>query len=196
MQVKKHKEDPKYRAEVALYKTTKEALKAAVVPKKLRDEADMRNKLLSGVQDWCNASSTPFHRASSCKSHDWKQLLQWSAGYVLDGLLPPHIEEAFFGLVEVVNKLLEANSNVRAGEEYERDEGLEQLKLTVVKALVALEECVPMTDRGPIIFHIIPHVVDSIYRWNSVRNFWAFFTERYIVIIVRKGRLEIVLGLT
>jgi len=51
------------------------------------------------------------------------------------------------------------------------------LKLDIVKALIALEDCVPMTE-APIVIHIIMHVPDAICRWNSVNNFWAFFTER------------------
>ena len=103
--------------------------------------------------------------------------MQWSAGYVLQGLLPPHIEAAFFGLLDVLNRLLEATSDVMVGEENSDDPALEALKLDIVKALIAVEDCVPMTESA-IVIHIIMHVPDAICRWNSVHNFWAFFTER------------------
>jgi hypothetical protein len=172
--VKRHK------VKVAEHQEACIGLQKAIVPEQLRDVADERHRLLSGVPDWCNAAAVPFHRASSCKSFDWKQLMQWAAGYVFAGILPPHIEEAFFKLVGVLNEILEATADVKADDDFmtSRDYALEELKLKAVRALVAIEECVPKTDSGPIVLHIIPHVVESIYRWNSVRNFWAFFTER------------------
>jgi len=106
-------------------------------------------------------------------------LIQYSAGYVLNGIIPAHLEKAFFGLIAVMNKILEATSDVELGEEHDADPVMEALKLEAVLALVAVEESFPGTDVGPIVFHIIPHVVDCVYRWNNVRNFWAFFTERY-----------------
>ena len=159
------------------YEKTRLGLQQALVPQQMQQLADERHRQLSGVSGWCRPSATPFHRQSSCKCHDWKQLMQWSAGYVLQGLLPVHIEEAFFSLLDVLNRLVETTADVEAGEEYSDDTSLEALKLDIVKALIALEDCVPMTE-APIVIHIIMHVPDAICRWNSVNNFWAFFTER------------------
>ena len=168
----------KHRADVALYAKVKQEVHAAKVPEHIRDRADARAQSLGGVPDWCRPAAAPFSRQSSCKSHDWKQLLQWSAGYVLHGVVPAQMEEAFFGMVNVLSKILEATSNMQPGEEDSRDTALEALKMETVRAMIAMEATVPMTDSAPIVFHIIPHVIDGIYRWNSVRNFWAFFTER------------------
>ena len=142
---------------------------AAVVPAYQQLIADERNRRLTGFPGWCRPAATPFHRASSNKCHDWKMLLQWSAGYVLHDIVPAHLQQAFFGLVAVVNKLLDATSDVELGEEQSRDKSMEALKLEVVQALVAVEESFPLTDCGPIVFHILPHVADCIYRWNNVR---------------------------
>jgi hypothetical protein len=168
----------RYNTAVTLYAKAKVELTEAIIPDYRRDIADARVKLLSGVSGWVRPAATPFARQSSCKCHDWKQLLQWAAGYVLHDILPPRFEKAFFDLAAVLAKILEATSDIELGEEYSADKAMEALKEEAVRALMAVEATVPLTDVGPIVFHIIPHVVDAIYRWNSVRNFWAFFTER------------------
>ena len=173
----------RYEKAVKLYAKTKLELEGAIIPEHLRNIADTRNRLLSGVSGWVRPAATPFARQSSCKCHDWKQLLQWTAGYVLHDVLPTQFEQAFFDLAGVLGKLLEATGDIELGEEYSDDKVLEALKEESIRALMAVEATVPLTDVGPIVFHIIPHVVDAIYRWNSVRNFWAFFTERYILYI-------------
>ena len=154
------------------------AVSAAVVPAFERNLADARNRLLTGFPGWCRASATPFHRAGSNKCHDWKMLLQWSAGYVLHDIVPAHLQKAFFGLLAVLRKIMDATSDVELGDAYSPDPTLEALKLELVHALVAVEDDFPLTDCGPIVMHILPHVVDCIFRWNNIRNFWAFFTER------------------
>ena len=157
---------------------------AATVPKFERDLADERQRRLKGFPGWCRAAATPFHRACSNKCHDWKMLLQWSAGYVLHDIVPAHLRRGFFGLLAVLKKILEATSDVELGEEDSQDTTLEALKLEAVLALIEVEETFPLTDVGPITMHIIPHVIEAVFRWNSVRNFWAFFTERYVNIIL------------
>ena len=168
-----------YEAAVKIYAKTKVELQEAIIPEHHRNIADARNKLLSGVPGWVRPAATPFARQSSCKCHDWKQLLQWAVGYVLHDVLPTRFEQAFFALAGVLQKILDATADIELGEEYSEDKTLEALKEEAVRALMAVEKTVPLTDVGPIVFHIIPHVVDAIYRWNSARNFWAFFTERY-----------------
>ena len=49
------------------------------------------------------------------------------------------------------------------GEENSDDATLEALKLDIVKALIAVEDCIPMTESA-IVIHIIMHVPDAICR--------------------------------
>jgi hypothetical protein len=171
-------------ATVQEYATATMAVAAAKVPVFERNLADKRAKHLKGFPGWCRAAATPFQRAGSNKCHDWKMLLQWSAGYVLHDIVPVHMRRAFFGLLAVLTKILDATSDVDMDEEDSQDPVLEALKLEAVLALIDVEETFPLTDVGPITMHIIPHVVEAIFRWNSVRNFWAFFTERYVSIML------------
>jgi hypothetical protein len=39
-------------------------------------------------------------------------------------------------------------------------------------------QVLPKTEMA-VMFHILLHVPDAMYRWNAVRNFWGFFGERY-----------------
>ena len=65
-----------------------------------------------------------------------------------------------------------------AEEDFARRKALmEQLKLRVVELLRVYEQGAPKSNL-PRILHILIHVPDAIYRWNSVRNMWCFFNER------------------
>ena len=59
----------------------------------------------------------------------------------------------------------------------ENRDSIDQFKLKVVEALCKCEAAFPVTEMA-VMFHIITHVPDAIYRWNSIRNFWSFFGER------------------
>ena len=46
--------------------------------------------------------------------------------------------------------------------------------------------------------HIMLHVTDMVHRWNNVRNFWCFLTERYahhIIHVHGCNRLSTVAGM-
>ena len=59
----------------------------------------------------------------------------------------------------------------------ENRETIDEVKLEVVEALCFAEAYLPRTEL-PVMFHLLLHVPDAIYRWNAVRNFWTFFGER------------------
>ena len=59
----------------------------------------------------------------------------------------------------------------------ENRDSIDQFKLKVVETLCKCEAVFPVTEMA-VMFHIIIHVPDAIYRWNSIRNFWSFFGER------------------
>ena len=63
-------------------------------------------------------------------------------------------------------------------EEAENLTGLQRLKMKVIKALCYFAKYMPKTEQARII-HVIIHFPDLIHRWNNVRNYWAYFNERY-----------------
>ena len=115
-------------------------------------------------------------------SHDWIQLVQTAGDYVLGGLFShdPRKEEALHSLVAVCNSILQTSSDYKSDN---RDQ-IDELKVKVVEAIVLCEIVLPKTEL-PVMLHVLLHVPDCMYRWNSVRNFWSFFGERCMGYIIR-----------
>jgi hypothetical protein len=57
------------------------------------------------------------------------------------------------------------------------------LKLATIRALCLWSKDVPKTAHA-IVIHELIHICDMIYRWNNVRNFWCFLTERFVGYII------------
>jgi hypothetical protein len=53
------------------------------------------------------------------------------------------------------------------------------LKKRLVLALCELERCLPESEFS-IFLHEVVHVADFLFRWNNVRNYWCFITERFV----------------
>ena len=87
--------------------------------------------------------------------------------------------EAIYALLDICTKCLMMNS---AADSDNRDE-MDMLKLSVTEALCKCEAQLPKTELA-VMFHVLLHVPDSIYRWNNVRNFWSFFGERSTYYII------------
>ena len=123
-----------------------------------------------------------FAHAGALNCHDWIQLVQTAGDYVLGGLFAnaPRKEEALHGLLAVCNSILQTSSDFQS----DNRDLIDDLKVKVVEALVKCESILPATEM-PVMLHILLHVPDCIYRWNSVRNYWSFFGERMMGYIIR-----------
>jgi hypothetical protein len=153
---------------------------ACKMPEAARKLVDKRHGQLSGTSQWIRAAAMPFQRSGSCKAADWKKLLEVGIEYCFADVLPAQCSEAFLSLVKVLRKLLEATCDVDPDQESEVSDAerqLRQLKRECVLALGKTERDVPHTECA-ISTHIIIHLPDCIKRWNAVRNFWAFHSER------------------
>jgi len=108
-------------------------------------------------------------------AHDWTQLVQSPAGeYVFADIFPdPFRMDAILTLIRAVRMVLTTSSPVMS----ENRDVIDKLKLQVVEALCKVEAIFPKTELA-VMFHILMHVPDCMYRWNSARNFWCFFGER------------------
>jgi hypothetical protein len=98
-----------------------------------------------------------------------------AAKFVLRGTLEPRFAKTIDKVLDVLRELLHKSSP-----HWEPEDILEALKHRVVVAMVLWERDVPNTEHAMIV-HELVHVVDCIRRWNSVRNSWAFFGERYLL---------------
>lgn len=122
-----------------------------------------------------------FSKGSTLNSHDWIQLMQSAGPYVLSGLYPTETgdfskTDVLLELVNVCNLLLRAVSTAEDDDEFHLQ--MDEMKARVVEALCKCEAVFPRTELC-VMLHLLMHVPDVVYKWNSVSNFWSFFGERY-----------------
>ena len=155
--------------------------RACTIPENDRELVDTRHNQLTGTPQWIRAAAMPFQRTGSCKAADWKKLLEVGVEYCFADVIPAQCSEAFWGLIAVLRAILTATCDMSEdGAAVEAaEEQLRRLKRQCVLALSRAEEDVPQTECA-ISMHIIMHLPDSIFRWNAVRNFWAFHSERFV----------------
>ena len=145
-------------------------------------ELDARSTALGGHTWWIRSNLQMYSKSSTLKCHDWLHLIQDAGDYVLHGLYPddPRKLQALHALVEACKGCLTKTSAFDS----ENREELDRLKLRVIEALSRCEAVLPKTEQA-VMFHILMHVPDAIYRWNSVRNYWCFFSERMMGYLIR-----------
>lgn len=83
-------------------------------------------------------------------------------------------------MITILNDLLDATADV--DDDTDEDQALAEsrsLHMKAIEALCLLERDFPLTELS-IFVHEILHVPEFIYRWNSVRNYWCFATERFV----------------
>jgi hypothetical protein len=99
--------------------------------------------------------------------------------YLLGGIYPKGQYEALSALIDVLSLLHHVNCDiVTTPSRAERTKIMKRLKVKIVLALVLFEREFPKTLMVGCLHNLL-HVPDAIARWNNVRNFWAFFMERY-----------------
>jgi hypothetical protein len=106
--------------------------------------------------------------------------LSRSAGwlYLLGGLFPKGQQEALNALIDVLAILHHINSDIITTPSLQqRIEQMKQLKTKVLLALILFEREFPKTLMVGCLHNLL-HMPDAIFRWNNLRNFWAFFMER------------------
>ena len=148
---------------------------ACVMPEATRNKVDERHGALGGTKDWIRAAAMPFRRTGSCKAVDWKRLLQFGLDYCFADCIPQPCKRAFWTAVKVFQDLLGATCDVDG--EGQPEERLRELQRECVLALSLLDRDLPETEKA-IIIHAILHLPECVYRWNNVRNTWAFHCER------------------
>ena len=83
-------------------------------------------------------------------------------------------------MINVLNAILDATADYDPNnpDDYALSE-TRALHLQTIEALCLLERDFPLTELS-IFVHEILHVPEFIYRWNSVRNYWCFASERFV----------------
>ena len=143
---------------------------------------DQRSLNLGGQSGWVRNNLEVFNHKSVLTSHDWYLLCQSAGDYLLYDIFPDDAKklECLQGLQDACNLCIAATSAYDS----ENRQVIDQVKLTVIEALCKVEALFPKTELA-VMFHVLAHIPDAIYRWNNVRNFWAFFGERCMGWLVR-----------
>jgi hypothetical protein len=100
--------------------------------------------------------------------HDELKLVQCWGKFVLMGSLARPEYQAVRQLLDALSLLL--TPSVVTAE-------LPNLRLSVLRALVAFEHHFPKTEHT-IIIHLMLHVVESVEMWGPVHSYWCFPMER------------------
>lgn len=114
------------------------------------------------------------------KVADWLHFLRSCVPYVMGNVGPVHPREAYMKMIDVLNQLLDATADYDTEDNGEETlEDSRRLHVQVIEALCLLERDFPLTEMS-IFVHEILHVPEFIYRWNGVRNYWCFASERFV----------------
>jgi hypothetical protein len=143
---------------------------------------DERTLRLAGEKKWVRSGLMIHSHGSALNSHDWLEIISSAGDYVLADVFPDERQrmDALLSLVLLCDELRRATS----AHDSENRDVIDRLKLRVVEVLCKVEAAVPKTELA-VMFHIILHVPDCIYRWNSLRNWWNFFGERCMGYFIR-----------
>jgi hypothetical protein len=129
--------------------------------------------LNSLAPDWITPGLAPMQHTGAVKAADCRTLL-WSAGdYVFYDLFGGK-QAAFDAWIDILRIVELSTADLDNPDSYAE---MAQLKTDVAEALTKFERDWPAQCHC-IIAHEVMHVPDCIYRWNSVRNYWAFHLER------------------
>ena len=99
--------------------------------------------------------------------------------YLLGGIFREGAYEALGALIDLLALLHHVDCDIVCmPSRKERVKAIKIIKEKVVLALVLFEREFPKTLMVGCLHNLL-HMPDQIARWNNLRNFWAFFMERY-----------------
>ena len=143
--------------------------------KRVYTTIDNRCGELGGLEsEWIAPGLLPMQHTGSVKAADCRRLL-WHAGdYIFYDLFGDK-QAAVESWVDILRKVEMSTADFDHDNAYSE---IAALKMQVAEALTDFENDWPPQSHC-IVAHELMHVPDCIYRWNSVRNYWAFHLERY-----------------
>jgi hypothetical protein len=128
-------------------------------------------------------SSSLFAETYRMKSASYKRLADGPAFMIFRDVYTGEKKEAFQALLDILYRVLHTTCNadgVKPTAAMHRS--FSKFKTDVAVAFVKLERVLPAMFFG-ISLHLLLHLPDCIYRWNHVRNYWCFASERFIGVI-------------
>ena len=125
--------------------------------------------------DFVRKGLRPFKYTGAAKCADLSKLLETGPGdYVFTNSLPKGVGKSVKRLLELLRLVKTANCDV---DDPNAEDLLSSLKGKVIILLCEYERYFPRSEICRV-SHILIHVMDMVHRWNNVRNYWCFLTER------------------
>ena len=151
----------------------------------------MANRTLALVDDrvtithnacpvFVRANLAPSAQTGSIKGADCLKFVTEAGRYWYNETLPPPQQRTWENGLKFIKDLLHATCDA---DDPEAVPTIRALKLATIRALCQWSRDVPKTAHA-IIIHELLHICDMVYRWNNVRNFWCFLTERFVGYII------------
>ena len=151
------------------------------MPQETLDLLDKRVRLLGacvkGSADFVRKNLLPVKYTGSAKCADLSKLVEDGPGdYVFGGSsLPPDVEEGVGFLLQILRLVKSLTCDVT---DAQAPAALALRKDQITELVCRYERHFPRTEVCRI-SHVLLHVCDVVHRWNNVRNYWCFLTERY-----------------
>jgi hypothetical protein len=149
--------------------------KSWTLPQAAQDKIDARVAATHAVRPgYVRSTLRPFHLRGSIKGADCLRMMTEAGMYWFHNMLPPPQQATWDIGVRMMTALHNATCDV---DDPTAVDVLRALKLKTTRALVKWAKSMPGTEHA-VIIHEIVHMCDHLYRWNRVRNYWCFVTER------------------
>ena len=116
----------------------------------------------------------PFHLRGSIKGADCLRMMTEAGMYWFHNMLRPPQQAAWEAGLLMMTELHNATCDY---DDPTAVDALRALKVKTTRALVRWAKSFPATEHA-VIIHEIEHMCDHVFRWNKVRNYWCFVTER------------------
>jgi hypothetical protein len=109
------------------------------------------------------------------------------------------MQKAWNTMMELIHLSLNLTCDVATEADYDvplrlRKSSMATAKQTIVEGLCLFEKHFPHSELCMMIHELI-HIPEAVFRWNHPRNYWAFFSERYVplcmVYIIPSARIRI-----
>jgi hypothetical protein len=136
---------------------------------------------MSGA-DFVRKGLRPLKWTGSAKCADLAKIIEDGPGdFIFTNSLPEGVAPAVKLLLELLRLLKAASCDV---DDPVAKAGLTSVKDRVIRLVCQYERFFPRSEICRV-SHIMLHVCDMVHRWNNVRNFWCFLTERYAPVWLR-----------
>jgi hypothetical protein len=142
---------------------------------------DERSFELGGECAWIRGNLAIFRRTGSVIAHDWMRIVLDAEGYIFHGMFDDdpdgvYMAEALSDLMAILRASMHATCDEDSCGDSQNCSCV-TLSHKIRRALCIVEREFPRTEMS-INQHQIVHIPELIHRWNNVRNYWAFFSER------------------